>query len=282
MSNNLGRTETTSSQSQKEVTLNDSDGILDAAITESITIVVDSSNSVTLTASQWKQNVMFTFDDTSPAPTGDFDVYVPATSRGFFVVKNATTYTATIQVSGQSETAPTLAAGDVSLFVSDGSNVRLPSAGASTFAIGDASDVDTASPSPQDGDVMMYSLADGKWIAGRIPYDIPLSFSGTPTADTQLLGKVMVVRDVYLPANFLGSYGHVGSNPSITYDIDVKDDGVTIGTISVSTGGTFTFTTVGGVDVVIAAGSRLEFYAPSGSPSDWTIANIAATLKATV
>lgn len=317
MSNNLSRVEITASQNQKEVTANDSDGILDAAITETITLIVDETNSITITASQWTQNVMFVFDDTSPAPTADFDVYVPATTRGFFTVTNATTFTATIQISGQALTPPTVAAGDTSLMTCDGSNVVKPAAGASTFAIGDATDVDTSSPTPVSGQFLMFdgsvwasadvsvSLSlddmtdvdasspaptqgdilryDGSiWTASGMPYDIPLSFSGTPSTASPLLGKVMIVRGLVFPENFAGSYGHVGTNPSITYDIDVQDDGVSIGTISIDTGGGFTFSTSSGTSKTVAAGSRLEFYGPDGSPTDWTISDIAVTLMATV
>jgi hypothetical protein len=113
-----------------------------------------------------------------------------------------------------------------------------------------------------------------------LPYDLPLSFAGTPTAG-QLMGKLVMVRDVALAANFSGSSGHVGTNPGATFDIDVKDNGSSIGTISVSTGGTFTFTTSGGTAKTVSSGHRLEFYAPSNSPAEATVANIAATLKGT-
>lgn len=113
------------------------------------------------------------------------------------------------------------------------------------------------------------------------PYDVPLSFAGTPDAGA-LMGKLMAVRDIDFEADFSGSAGHVGTNPDATFDIDVQDDGVSIGTISVSTGGAFTFTTASGTAKTVASGSRIEFYAPSDSPAEATVADIAATLKGTV
>ncbi|RWN33423.1 hypothetical protein [Mesorhizobium sp.] len=113
-----------------------------------------------------------------------------------------------------------------------------------------------------------------------VPYDIPLSFAGTPTAG-QLIGKLVTARDVAFAANFSGSFGHVGTNPAATFAIDVRDNGSSIGTISISTGGVFTFTTSGGTAKTITAGHRLEFYAPANSPAEATVANIAATLKGT-
>jgi hypothetical protein len=93
------------------------------------------------------------------------------------------------------------------------------------------------------------------------------------------MGKLVMARDVSLSANFSGSFGHVGTNPAATFAIDVQDNGSTIGTISISTGGAFTFTTTSGTAKTVSAGHRLEFYAPSNSPAEATIANIAATLK---
>ena len=128
---------------------------------------------------------------------------------------------------------------------------------------------------------LFYKYNGSSWATLKQAYDIPLSFADTPDTDSQLIGKFSIVRDVYFSANFSGSYGHIGTNPSITYDIDIQDDGVSIGTISISTGGVFTFTTTSGTAKTVAAGSRLEFYAPSGSPVDWTAADIAATLYGT-
>lgn len=112
-------------------------------------------------------------------------------------------------------------------------------------------------------------------------YDVPLSYAGTPDAGA-LIGKLIAVRDIVFPANFSGSSGHVGTNPAATFDIDVQDDGASIGTISISTGGVFTFTTISGTAKTVAAGSRIEFFAPSDSPVEATVADIAATLKGTV
>lgn len=112
-------------------------------------------------------------------------------------------------------------------------------------------------------------------------YDVPLSFAGTPDAGA-LMGKLIAVREVDFEANFAGSAGHVGTNPAATFEIDVQDDGVSIGTISISTGGVFTFTTTGGTAKTVAVGSRIEFYASSDSPAEATIADIAVTLKGMV
>ena len=110
---------------------------------------------------------------------------------------------------------------------------------------------------------------------------LAVSLQMNPGQQPWLMGKLIAVRDIAFEANFSGSAGHVGTNPDATFDIDVKDDGVSIGTISVSTGGAFTFTTTSGTAKTVAAGSRIEFTAPANSPAEATVADIAATLKGT-
>lgn len=110
-------------------------------------------------------------------------------------------------------------------------------------------------------------------------YDVPLSFAGTPTT-SQKIGKLIAVRTIVFPANFAGSAGHIGTNPTATFAIDVQDNGSSIGTISISTGGTYTFTTASGTAKTVTAGHRIEFVAPSSV--DATAALIAATLLGTV
>ena len=81
-------------------------------------------------------------------------------------------------------------------------------------------------------------------------------------------------------ANFSGSYGTVGTNPttaSITYT--VLYDGSQIGTVAVSSAGAFTFATDGGTTKALAAGHRVTITAPS--PADATCADVGITLVAT-
>lgn len=111
-----------------------------------------------------------------------------------------------------------------------------------------------------------------------MPYDIPLSFAGVPGAGA-LIGKLVTVRGIVFAANFAGSAGHVGVNPDATFEIDVQDDGVSIGTISISTSGVFSFATDGGTEKFVASGSRIEFVASSDSPAEESVSDIAATLK---
>jgi hypothetical protein len=100
-------------------------------------------------------------------------------------------------------------------------------------------------------------------------------FPGTPTAN-QLIAKTVIARTITFPANFSTSFGDVGTNPTGAFTITVALQGAVIGTITVSTGGIFTFATTGGVEIIADAGDVLELEAQT--PADATVANISVTL----
>lgn len=114
---------------------------------------------------------------------------------------------------------------------------------------------------------------------GSNAYDVRSGFTTTPTS-SQVLDTVMVGRALTIPANMSGSIGQIGTNPTGSFVIDVKDDGTTIGTITVSTGGSFTFATTSGTGKTVAAGSALTFVAPSSV--DATAADAVYTILGTI
>jgi len=232
-------------------TSNDADAALGNALSD-ILLVDFSAGNVTLTSTQYRSANVFKPSGVLAAAR---TLILPAVKRPFIFHNTDATYTVTVKsTDGASpETATTIAvgAGQILYGYTDGNSPGL--FGAAVAASGAATPV---------------------------AYDLPLSFPGTPTAG-QLMGKLATVRDISLSANFSGSYGHVGTNPAATFAIDVKDNGSSIGTISISTGGVFTFSTTSGTAKTVSAGHRLEFYAPANSPADSSIANIAATLKGT-
>lgn len=106
-------------------------------------------------------------------------------------------------------------------------------------------------------------------------YNVSGFFTDAP-ATSELLLKHIFSETVYFPDNFAGSVGHVGTNPTATFDIDVRKNGVSIGTISVATGGTVTFSTSGSSEESFASGDYMELIAPT---ADATVANLTWTLK---
>lgn len=112
-------------------------------------------------------------------------------------------------------------------------------------------------------------------------YDFGSAFETAPTAGS-VITRVEIGRSITIPANFSGGSAHVATNPAATFDVDVQDDGVSIGTISISTGGVATLTTVSGTSKSVAAGSVVRFIAPANSPAEATVAGFSAIICATV
>lgn len=84
------------------------------------------------------------------------------------------------------------------------------------------------------------------------------------------------------PANLANSVGKklsTGTNPASTYTIDVRKNGVTAGSIIISTAGVVTFTTVGGVAFSLVGGTdSLSLVGPAGAD---TVVDYTFTLFAT-
>jgi len=83
MSNNLQLPQVTAGQSQKEVTINEQVAVLDAAITEGLTLAGDGP--FVLIEDEINQNIAFTVDGTQ---TADTSLTVPASTKKFFLVDN--------------------------------------------------------------------------------------------------------------------------------------------------------------------------------------------------
>ncbi len=107
-----------------DVSINDKGGQIDAAITSDSDILVDDSNAATITDIIWRRNLEYKLTDDSPVPDGAITITCPAIKRGLFVVTNDTSFTATIEITGQSLSSPTLLTGVFGVFVSDGVNIR--------------------------------------------------------------------------------------------------------------------------------------------------------------
>ncbi len=176
------------------------------------------------------------------SPAGATTIIHPAVPH-YFLINNTSTHDVTFKVTGM--TGVTVAAGTMTNAYCDGVDVF---------------------------DVGVLSGSAGA------PYDIALATpDGTVPTASQIIGRVVPARNVFFAANFAGSAGFISTNPTTNpFVITVKDNGTTIGTISIDASGVFTFATSGGVEKIVTAGHRIEFFAPSGV--DATAAGIAATL----
>lgn len=105
--------------------------------------------------------------------------------------------------------------------------------------------------------------------------DMGMFFPGNPSSN-QLLLKYIATRAMTFPSNFAGAYGHIGTNPTSSFIMNVSVNGSVVGTITVSTGGVFTFATTAGASVPVSSGERIEIAGPASA--DGTAADISATL----
>ncbi len=241
MSNNLDLDQVASAQNQKEVTINDQSGQLDAALTETLALTVDDGNALTLTEAQLRRANLITFTDDAPAPTAEITLTFPAVKRGVIHLLNSTGQIINASISGQSESAVSIPVDSFVAVHSDGSNVR-PSGGGS------------------GGGATNISLA---------------AFAAGTTTDAEVLVQYVADRAFSLPVGLAGSqaYSIVATVAAASYV--VSKNGTSQGTIDFALGAqtaTFTFASA----VSFAIGDRLTISAPA--TADTAQANISFTL----
>jgi len=248
VSHNLNLSQVAAAQNQKEVTINDQAGQLDAALTEQFIADVAAGN-VALTFEAYRRAIHI---KATGAATAGRTVTLQAIKK-LSVISNWSTTdsvdfilgSATITLDPAEDAAnPTMA-----LVYTDGTADGL-------FAVSSG-------------------IGGG---GGGALYDLGFYDSGGPPGASELLFKWVATRDLELAADMAGSFGDIGTNPTAQFDMDVTLEGGSIGTISVATDGTFTFTTAGGTAKSIAAGEVLTIIAPTSA--DATAADIAVTLAA--
>lgn len=102
-------------------------------------------------------------------------------------------------------------------------------------------------------------------------------FLDTPPAG-QVLMLYTATEALTFEDDFAGSYGRCGTNPAASFVMDVQKNGSSVGTVTVSTGGVFTFATTGGA-LSLAAGDQLKVVGPN--PADISIANTSISFRGT-
>jgi hypothetical protein len=311
MSNNLDLSQVAEAQNQKFQTINDKGGQLDAALTESFEADVSAGN-VTLSSTEYRRAALVY---ATGAATGGRTVTLPAIKKWALLANFSTTHSVSFVRGSTSISVPAGTGAvnpGTSIAYTDGTtNGLFAMAGAGIIgAVADFTDlgdvpgsyathglklvrVDAGATALEfvapvltlNGDFPnSYSTHGGKQLvvnAGATavefvarPYDFGFAKAETPDVD-EVLGKVVIPRAMSLPDDFAGARGHIDTNPTATFDIDVTKNGSSVGTISIDTGGVFTFTTSGGA-VSLAAGDVIRFVAPN--PADATAAGISATL----
>jgi len=276
MTNNLDLAQVAPSQNNKETTINDQAGQLDAALTEVLTIEVDDSNAYVLTDGEFRRSFFIVVAEGSPAPTAAISVQAPAVRRGLFKLLNLTGQTVTIEVAGQSETVPQIAAGENRMLSCDGSDVR--AAGIGTPDLGSASIGELL-------DVDISGIATGQQLAWNgstlvpvtEPFDLGLHLSDLSTGGA-LLAEIVLARPVDFPAAFTGSTGYARIAATGETVLDVQKNGAAIGTVTFAAAG-FTPVFALASATSFAAGDRLGVL--NEDPADATLAGVSLTFAGT-
>jgi hypothetical protein len=127
---------------------------------------------------------------------------------------------------------------------------------------------------PEEGNIGPQGDPGTPGATGPMPdVPIPMVFSFSGLVD--FLTTVPIALDLTLPANFAGSVGYCGVNPTAEATFDLRRNGSALSTIVVSTAGAFTFTAMGS-DANLVPGDVLTLSSPS--PPDDTLANVGITL----
>lgn len=104
-------------------------------------------------------------------------------------------------------------------------------------------------------------------------YDTAFYVAGLP-GNNVAIGTFVATRAFKLADDFAGSRGHCAVNPTTTAAaFDVRKNGSSIGSVSISTVGAFTFTTTGATVESFVAGDRLTVVGPT--PQNTTLADVA-------
>ena len=240
----------TQAQSQKEVTSNELDDLLDNSNNATTDVMVSTSSPVVVAADDFTGNVRLKLVAETGSPGGPeagFTLEVPATARKF-VVSNTTGQTATVDISGGASPTVDVEAGEAAEIHGDGAGFEKV-AGSTTF------------------------------------YDLAFFIAGVPSFDA-VGGMLVAVRAFSIPINATGSRAHADTPPAsgeLDKVFDIHKNGGSIGSVtfaSLANTGTFTFASA----VSFAAGDRLAIInLTNPSPTEETaIANIAITFKVSV
>jgi hypothetical protein len=271
MSNNLALPQLATAQQEKEATINDQSGGLDAALTEVVSVPIDDTNAATLTNDQFRRHFFFYLAPGSPPPDATVILAVPAIKRGAFKVRNNTAQTLIVTVAGQSLEAPAIAAGEAALLSCDGNDVQ-PEGSGDMGTLGNIGDVDLAGL--QAGD-MLRRNASNQWVAERTPYILSMFIPGVHGAGA-LMAQIVFDRDVAFAENLPGSEGYAQVTATAETVLDLQKNGSNVGTITFSdAGNTATFALAGGA--TFAAGDRLAIV--NENPADATLADLSITLR---
>jgi len=201
MSNNLNLDQLATNQASPEVTVNDANAQLDAAITEILDLDLTAADA-TVTLAQWREHVLFRVIGADGSAVGD-TVNLPQGKRGFVLIQSDEANVDPVDVVRGSVTY-VIQPGHLYLAYCDGTTDQL----------------------------IMRDIGG----AGE-PNDFHIFLPGL-MADAQVCIRMNVTRAFTLPINLTGSIATSGVAATATTTITLYKNGVSIGTLVWSAAGT--------------------------------------------
>jgi hypothetical protein len=211
---NLELAQVAAAQNQKEVTINDQAGQLDAGLTDKVDVSLTGTTSpLALSDAQALRCMVLKLTGTHPG--GAYEVHCP-TNRKIYAVWNGTAGNVTFKTAAG--TGIPVNAGAVPILYCDGTNV-IPLAGlvATIDDIGDV--VITAAASGQ-----MLRFNGSSWVNEDSPYDVGMFLPGTH-ANGALMAQVVLTRAVSFADDFAGAWAYAGVSATAETVLDVHRNG---------------------------------------------------------
>lgn len=149
--------------------------------------------------------------------------------------------------------------------------------GRTVAALSTSTTFDTASTT--DGAAWERMVTLPEWVPGfvnKLPQDVIAQLAvfhpGVPSS-SKLMFQYTVPDLWSIPLNLVGSVGSIGTNPTSSFVATLSVNGSSIGTVTISTGGVFSFSVAA---TALTQGDKITLTAPSSA--DATAADIAITL----
>ena len=205
MSNNLALSQVAAAQNQKEVTINDQAGQLDAGLTDKVDVALTGTTSpLVLSDAQALRCMVLKLTGTHPG--GAYEVHCP-TNKKIYVVWNSTAGDVTFKtVAG---TGILVSAGAVLILYCDGTDViQLAGLVATINDIGDV--VITAAASGQ-----MLRFDGSSWVNEDSPYDVGM-FIPDNQSNGALMAQVVLTRALSFADDFAGARAYAGVSATAT------------------------------------------------------------------
>lgn len=274
MSNNLDLDQVAANQNQKEATINDANGELDAAITERLEVDVTSGNQ-TVTADDYRRAI---YIDVVGATVAGRTVTLQAIKR-LIVVSSSEDATQSIDII-LGTTTETIPATEKFLIYTDGTanGLFIISGGGGGGGV-TAFTALTDTPGSYASQALLGLRVNAGETAiefgdASAPYDVGGAFGGVPPVTTVIL-QFLFTRTVVFPSGMTLSQGKAGTAATAQTDFDLQNNGSSFGTMRfAATATTSTFISASGS--TFNAGDELRIVSPN--PADATLADLVFTL----